>query len=54
LAAGKYHFHEQRMLGDEDFRLVCSHGVILSESCLKTLCFAAGNKPFSSDRKSVK
>jgi phosphoribosylformylglycinamidine synthase subunit PurS len=42
------------MLGDEDFRLVCSHGVILSESRLKTLCITAGNKPFSSHQTSVK
>jgi phosphoribosylformylglycinamidine synthase subunit PurS len=42
------------MLRDEDFRLVCSHGVILSESCLKTLCLVAGNKPFSSSQKSVR
>jgi phosphoribosylformylglycinamidine synthase subunit PurS len=41
------------MLGDEDFRLVCSHGVILSESCLKTLCFEAGNKPFSSHQRQI-
>jgi phosphoribosylformylglycinamidine synthase subunit PurS len=42
------------MLGDEDFRLVCSHGVILSESCRQTLCLTAGNKPFSSDGKNVR
>jgi phosphoribosylformylglycinamidine synthase subunit PurS len=42
------------MLRDEYFRLVCSHGVILSESCVKTLCLVAGNKPFSSHQRSAK